>query len=487
MSLERRKLFVILTLLFLYLFFITVQRYDVHVYDRYPFKKVPPGEITSAKAGTWRNIVELLDGHAPGVKPPERLGAAELIGFQDHYEAGRPHLLKMPEEDVKKMRKIHEDFVKNASSHKPLLAYKAGTDGIVTTAGGKYLPVAVISIRMLRRTGSKLPVEVVLTSNKEYEQHVCEVILPSLNARCIVLENYFQLTRPKNEISKYQIKIFAMILSSFENLIFLDADCFPVADPQALLHAEPYTSKGIITWPDFWISTASDYYYEIAAQDPPAHFTRASSESGEILVSKKTHAVALVLATYYNYYGPDFYYPLLSQGGLGEGDKETFLSATLALGLPFYAVTSPVRALGNLNKEGKFQGSAMVQYDPRDDYRIMSNPAETPITQDRNQPRRAAAFFVHANFPKWNPETLFAEWNSPLVGPEGKRSKAWTNQQGVDDEVEKGLWEEMEATACEQAGKFATWTDNGGNCELVKSFREELYGATGTNATKAGG
>jgi alpha 1,2-mannosyltransferase len=62
------------------------------------------------------------------------------------------------------------------------------------------------------------------------------------------------------------------------------------------------------------VSTASHLFYDIFRIDvAPMNFRRAS-ESGIILYSKRRHAAGLLLATYYNYFGPDFYYPLLTQG-----------------------------------------------------------------------------------------------------------------------------------------------------------------------------
>lgn len=52
-----------------------------------------------------------------------------------------------------------------------------GTKGIVSTAGGTY-PILVISLRMLRRTGSTLPIEIFLADEDEYEEYICDVVLP---------------------------------------------------------------------------------------------------------------------------------------------------------------------------------------------------------------------------------------------------------------------------------------------------------------------
>ena len=482
---ERRKLAVVAVVIFLFLSLSTFRRQSGGITPSYPPRRGgPPVSFSEEEVKSWRSIVKLLDGNAPGCKLPEVIGYAAPPQFTDKLEAKRPDIIFMPEKDIEQMKRAHEQFVKGVASHPKLLAYKAGSEGIVTTAGGKYLPIVVISIRMIRRTGSTLPVEVFLTSDEEYEKYACEEVLPSLNAKCIVLEHIWRTAQPKIQISKFQLKIFAILLSSFESVLFLDADCFPVEDPKHLLHSEPFSSKGFVSWPDFWASTASPHYYRIAGTAPPSTALRATSEAGEILVSKRTHAAALALAAYYNYYGPEYYYPLLSQGSLGEGDKETFLSAVLALGMPFYTVTAPVRAMGNLNRAGEYAGSAMVQYDPRDDHRLVTAAGGDPakaFSQNRETPVKTRPAFVHANTPKFNPGTIFTDPKNPTVGPDGRRVRAWVERCGVAEDVEPKLWEEMERTACEGDRKFESWKETGGNCELVKAYRREVFGGPVTS------
>ena len=60
----------------------------------------------------------------------------------------------------------------------------------------------------------------------------------------------------------------------------------------------------------------------------------ASSETGQLLINKNSFQT-LILAMYYNYYGPDYYYPFSVKG---EGDKETFIAAAHKLDLPYYQV-----------------------------------------------------------------------------------------------------------------------------------------------------
>jgi alpha 1,2-mannosyltransferase len=89
-------------------------------------------------------------------------------------------------EQLEELRNTHTRFIGKLQSRDYALPYTEGSRGIVTTAGGSYLPVAVVSIRMLRRTGSKLPLELFLASKEEWDADICGAVLPTLDTRCLV-------------------------------------------------------------------------------------------------------------------------------------------------------------------------------------------------------------------------------------------------------------------------------------------------------------
>ena len=123
------------------------------------------------------------------------------------------------------MRLAHKNFVEEISNL--TLPYKPGTRGIVSTAGGAHLPIFIVSLRMLRRSGSVLPVELFLRADEARgDTYLCQELLPSLNARCVILDDFFPSGLVKLE--KYQYKIFSVLFSSFEDVLLLDADNFPV-------------------------------------------------------------------------------------------------------------------------------------------------------------------------------------------------------------------------------------------------------------------
>ena len=427
---------------------------------------------------SWKLLEKELATYSPNCEPPERLGSAPAIGYNATAETPVADFLKMPIEDIEAMKHSHTGFIRAIQFDSSKLVYARGTRGIVTTAGGYYLPVMVISLRMLRRTGSTLPVEVFLMAESEYEKDICDIVLPAMNAKCIVLSEIIDAIPHSVNIVQYQLKIFAMIFSTFEEILLLDADSFPLQDPEVVFKSELFQETGMITWPDFWHSTASQIYYTISSQTRPSTTLRASSESGEMFVSKRTHSETLMLAAYYNYYGPTHYYTLLSQGGPGEGDKETFLSAAMASGQSFYAVSERVNKIGHWNPDKhKVEGSAMVQYDPRDDYNLTKHGIFR--AKDPSSAPPIKAFFVHANFPKVNPSTIFKE-EGRTHDADGNDIRLWTESretvQGLGFDVERRLWEEIQWTACELEGKFQDWKGEADICTNVVRYRHNVFG-----------
>lgn len=441
---------------------------------------VPP---ESPEPGFWKNFIPILENYTPNCLSPQRDGTAGAIGFNAVSSPPRPDLIIDPDMCRQPMQQAHDGFVKSIKESRHLRSvYVSGTSGIVSSAGGTLLPVFVTSLRMLRRTGSTLPVELFVKDATEYEKKICEDVLPTLNARCIILSDIFKDQGAGSvKIAHYQLKIFAVLSSSFENVIWMDADCFPLHDPEELLRSEPFTSNGLVTWPDFWASTASPLYFNISRQEPPSMTLRASSETGVFLVSKKSHLLTLLLAAYYNYYGPTHYFTLLSQGAPGEGDKETFIHAASALGQSFYTVSEPVRPIGHAKPDGEISGSAMVQADPMEDFQLTSQNKWR--VKDSSVAKAPRVFFIHAHYPKFDPgENLFgSKWETaPTLGANGEDSRAWTTPEdtlkrfGYD--VEKNYWEEIKWTSCNLERSFRSWKSKSGICSRVQGYWEYVFG-----------
>lgn len=426
-----------------------------------------------AQVEFWRFLASCLDANPPGVASPVRKANAEAVSF-DAEKSQRPEVLEMPEQDVATMRRAHSRFVQAIEGGFHSIVYTHSTKGFVSTAGGFYFPILMTSLRMLRRTGATLPMEVFLELNSEYESFICEHMLPSLNARCIILSEILEAIPYQLPISHYQLKVFAMAFSSFEEVLFLDADAFPIYDPTRLFNFEPFKSTGLVTWPDFWGPTQSSLFYSVTSQAVPPATNHASTESGEILLSKKKQNKTLILAMYYNYYGPNHFYPLLSQGVAGEGDKETFLAAAHTLHQPYYATRKPVKAIGNFQK-GQFAGSAMVQYDPFEENLMKVQPLVRTENALSIPPPRA--LFVHVNFPKFDPAKIFT-YNGIIKFENGTFRRAW-GEPLVDFEydVEEAYWREMNVVSCTMEGKTQGWRGIDHICANATRYYNSVFGA----------
>ncbi|KAF5874902.1 putative alpha mannosyltransferase protein [Botrytis fragariae] len=363
-------------------------------------------------------------------------------------ESERIDHLTLSQEDLDISTKAHLNVVELLPEYSDLITYAPKTNGLITVGGGSYTPALLVSIRMLRKTNCTLPIEVFIPTHEDYDPYSCS-ILASLNAKCIFLPSFQNVT-----IDRYQYKSLAFLFSTFESVLFLDADNFPLVDPTTWFSAPVFQEKGMITWPDFWANTASPLFYTLANQSIPAiQSQHASSEAGSILISRNLHSQTLLLAFYYNLFGPGFYYEMLAQKGIGgEGDKETWVAAANVLKKDYWQVRERNHALvsveqvekeeedeeGNWRKTGEWvrvgeenldEVVAMVQFDFIADYEASfptpppsssssswrldlktkkdSNDSETEIRDvdiptSRNNPD-AKIVFLHANRIKLHP------------------------------------------------------------------------------------
>jgi hypothetical protein len=207
-----------------------------------------------------------------------------------------------------------------------------------------------------------------------------------------------------------------------------------------------------------------------------AHLSEKSleiSRAALILISKRKHAATLLIATYYNLYGPKFYYRLLSQGALGEGDKDTLIAAADTLNATHYQVRERVMYIGYLGPYGYFTGTAMCQRHPGDDYaRYLAAPEEgyreSPDTRIK---------FIHHSGVKLNLRDLLGQLDA---GYRMWGSKEQTvGRFGFD--FEAGLWKEILVVAC-QGRHRKRWDEKRKFCDGLKGFWDAILEKEGRYA-----
>ena len=437
-------------------------------------------------AGFWEKLAGELSRTEPKVSKVALDRRPQRDKFDPH---GRfPQLMtdaiRLPKDQLDSLKQTHNAFVQSIRELAPNMPFQPGSRGIVMTVSNHYLGIAITSLLMLRRAGSKLSVQLFLDSADDNDRRRCDEAVERLNTRCLSIDDFLKLppnstTTPK--IQKYQFKVFALLFSSFDDILFLDADAFPVHRPDYLLDVEPYKSYGLVTWPDFWLPTVSPHFYKIAGVAPPnVTMSSRSSESGMMLYSKARHAESLLLATYYNMYGPDLYYPLHSQGAWGEGDKETFMLGARILGKPFWQVTTPPEFF---TTEDLHHGTGIWQMDPQQDWLLQmwikqqsekpakgEYPAQEYESENDKMPRR---MFAHHNLVKIDAKRLSASVGKTLYKKtHNKYSRLWgpdsnTTIAAAGYDVEKVVWEEIIKANCQQ-----TFLEE---CEKIKDYYDSVF------------
>ncbi|CUM62586.1 uncharacterized protein PRCAT00000138001 [Priceomyces carsonii] len=376
--------------------------------------------------------------------------AAEKFSNDDSFLFSKEYLenvLDIPDSTFRELKDSHKRYVneeitratKHLSTFGNVLTTDiewkeyAGSSGYVIVGGGQYSWLAYLVIRQIRATGANLPIELFIANENEYEKDFCEILLPKYNARC----NLFN-TELSSELKKkfgmggFQYKMLAILSSKFENVIYLDSDNFPTKDVDYIVDSELYKEKGLIIWPDAWARTTNPKYYDIAGievkekkirfsnydkkraekegksdsldlsdysfQNSAYHdfegtLPNPSSEAGMLIINKTSHLKTLLLSLYYNVFGPNFYYPLLTQGSAGEGDKETFIAAAHVMKEPYFQILKQFKWTGYFSEENnEFRSKALGHYDP---------------IQSLDQSNKDSSIvFMHLSYPKYYPNWL---------------------------------------------------------------------------------
>ncbi len=459
------------------------------------------GETKHQKGYNW--VFKLVNDNIPSVAPlinyKNGEKAKEKFATDDDFVYSKDYLSNLLEFDdvsFRRLKESHKSYLNDILADKHVSFHnddsKPFGNGIVFVGGIKFSWLAFIGIQQLRTLGCNLPIEVFIGDESEYEEELCEVILPKFNSRCSVLHQEIGDISKKLEakISGYQYKNLAFLVSKFENILFLDADNVPMRDPTPLFNSKVMKDHGLVIWPDAWARTTHPKYFEIAGvnvtnqivrgpykgQDPTNFdinkdvsfhdleitLPNPSSESGMILINKTKHAKTLLLSLYYNVFGPKLYYTLFTQGSAGEGDKETFIAAAFVLGNKFYQVLQPFKFIGHHHKAGEFSSKALGQADPIIDYENSlkgSHLGEHNELIEAPNAKKADVFFMHLSYPKLVPFALLHDEEIIIDGKHIRMYMSSTEAAGYDFELR--IFQIVTAALCKDYKGESPVTDIG--------------------------
>jgi hypothetical protein len=189
--------------------------------------------------------------------------------------------------------------------------------GILITAGGPFVPSAYVGVRLLRQFGVTLPVEI---------WHAGEDEIPPWGRKAFescgaTLHDVmpFYPDRAVKELRGWPIKPAALLASSLNEVLFLDADCFPLRNLEFLWQSSHFAENGALFWPDnrhhkmiagasIWPLTGLDFRDD------------TEFETGIFLMNKTACWRELSLAQWMNANSPFWYQHVM-------GDKDTFYLA----------------------------------------------------------------------------------------------------------------------------------------------------------------
>lgn len=199
--------------------------------------------------------------------------------------------------------------------------------GIVFAAGGwRFLCGVFVSTRMIRWLGCEYPIEVWYNGDLDGEftpdyLRVMDGLGVTFHDAAAELRR-LGITR-RSALNGWPLKPVAYLLSSFAEVLGLDADCYPVLDPRPLFEHPKYREHGAVLWPDLSknkhgapLEAAQWEIFGLADRRTPG------IESGQVLIDKNKHWHSLAITSWLNDHHDFCYLPTGPAGMLG--DKDTF-------------------------------------------------------------------------------------------------------------------------------------------------------------------
>jgi len=267
-------------------------------------------------------------------------------------------------------------------------AYPGGYEGrgIVIAGGGAYFASAYVTIRVLRHVGCQLPIELWHMAGEVTE--AMQALLQPYGVRCINADE----VSPQHPFrfieghwwKGWQLKPYAVAHSSFREVLFLDADCYPTRDPAFLFDWPPYRERGATFWPDLRTSEwmLAPARWEVFGTRPGW----LALETGQFMVNKEACWRELQLTLWYNAHA-DFVYHVI------WGDKDTFNIAWRRLGTHY----SMPQAVSDWDTHTILQyapdGTVLFQHRCQDKFRL--EPARFASTHQRRARNQHNPRLVH--------------------------------------------------------------------------------------------
>jgi glycosyltransferase involved in cell wall biosynthesis len=237
--------------------------------------------------------------------------------------------------------------------------------GIIICAGAKYLPSAWVCIRMLRKLGCRLPIQIWYLGSQEMNEEF-ERLLAPLGVKCVDALKIAE-RHPARILTGWPLKAYAIKHCRFEEVLLLDADNVPVVKPDFLFDTPQYKRTGAIFWPDIRPGIEPKVWGLFGIP----YVKEPEFESGQIVINKRKCWRPLCLALWYNEHADHYYQHIL-------GDKDTFHMAFRKLKKSFSFVEASVKHFDGTLCQHDFDGRRIFQHRNRFKWQLVENNPHTP-------------------------------------------------------------------------------------------------------------
>lgn len=270
--------------------------------------------------------------------------------------------LKSKEVLSPRLAKIYSELEKNLFGW-ALKKYQSVTEleasfkgrGIVISLGSKYVKLAVHAIKIFRTLGCNWPVEIFYNGEQDLDSKSIQHLTSMPNVEVRNIQDYFDNDYLKLE--GWDLKPFAMLASSFAEVMLVDADAVFVQNPVVLVQDPGYLETGTAFFYDRTMGGFSDHnithWLQTFLPGPMSttmlnsrlynRRTHYEQESGVVVIDKTRRLMGMLAACRLNC--PPERDELHK---FTHGDKESFYLGCEMAGEPYYFVPSMSGSIGRV-------------------------------------------------------------------------------------------------------------------------------------------
>ena len=334
--------------------------------------------------------------------------------------------------------------------------------GMIICGGGyRYFSNSWILLQLLRKQGVRLPIELWVTADEFSER--MEKWPPPLDVRVRICEaNIWAKSLPAYSRWQWILKPWALLHSEFREVLYLDADSFPVKNPEYLFDHPAYKETGAVFWPDIGATKKENPIWE---EMGVPYRLEPEFESGQMLIDTARHREPLELALQMNVEAEKYYKMIW-------GDKDTFRFAFHKYGRPYSMIPHPLQLLsipgrpyGDLGVmcQHDFEGNRLFQHRNMAKWDLLGHNPRIPGYLFEDESREYLAELRGL----WNGRI---NWSAPRRN--GHAPEVWQERKALVKELLGGTWlvEDRRPRALGCCAPVEKWTD----VRVSKPWGQEL-------------